>query len=360
MDIKAMDIKAMDTKAMDTRTSYVFVRAGIAATMLATMLALAAPAGAQQQRLTSPATPYSAAAARIQPKGDKGIYHGETTPKGAFPFMVALIQSEANNDEEGNYLGQFCGGSLISDRWVVTAAHCITANDEHDKPVVVGADKIEVYVGANNFKDGKRIKLKRIIRHPQYNPDVFDNDIALLELAASAKSDKTGTIALLTPETEATLGAVGRKVIAAGWGETEDKENPTELRHVEMDILDRSQCNANIVAYRKGTALAELLRKAQTQFGLTDGAVQQVRTVVESNVGRVVTDNMVCSGRQQTQRDTCQGDSGGPLFVKGADGKFTLVGITSWGELCGISEKGLYGIYTRVARFSNWVKQTAK
>src|SRR5262249_57597314 len=129
-------------------TSYGFVRAGVAAAILA----LAAPVGAQQQRLTSPATPYSSAAMRVQTKADKGIYHGETTPKGAFPFMVALIQSEANNDEEGNYLGQFCGGSLISDRWVVTAGHCVTMEDEQKHQVVVGADKIDAYVGSNDFK----------------------------------------------------------------------------------------------------------------------------------------------------------------------------------------------------------------
>src|SRR5690348_7407040 len=99
-----MSTKALDTKTLDPRTSYVFVRAGAAAAIL--MFALAAPAGAQQQRLTSPATPYSSAAMRVQTtKADKGIYHGETTPKGAFPFVVALIQSEANNDEEGNYNG---------------------------------------------------------------------------------------------------------------------------------------------------------------------------------------------------------------------------------------------------------------
>src|SRR5262249_25224047 len=97
-----LDTKARDTKTTDTRTSYVFVRAGIAAAILATMFALAPPAGAQQQRLTRPATPYSSAAMRVHTKGDKGIYYGETTPKGAFPFVVALIQSEANNDEEGN------------------------------------------------------------------------------------------------------------------------------------------------------------------------------------------------------------------------------------------------------------------
>src|SRR5436189_2390253 len=101
-------------------------------------------------------------------------------------FMVALIQSEATDDQEGNYQGQFCGGALISDHWVVTASHCVTADDADKRPVQVPADKIDIYAGSNDFKDGKRIKVKRIIRHPQYNPDQFDNDIALLELAASA------------------------------------------------------------------------------------------------------------------------------------------------------------------------------
>ena len=339
---------------MDIRTSQIFVRLG----MTAAILAIATPGNAQYQS-PAPALPYDIAAARVKKAPDKGIYFGETTPKGAFPFVVALIQSDAADDQEGNYLGQFCGGSLISDRWVVTAAHCVSAEDEQKRSVIVAADKIDIYAGSNDFKDGMRIKLKRIIRHPQYNPDLFDYDIALLELASSAKSNKTTTIALATLENENAVGGVGKKVIAAGWGQTEEKESPTELRHVEMDVLDRGMCNTNITNYRKGAALAELLRKAQTQFGLGDGVVQQVRTLVETNIGKVVNDNMICSGRPQTQRDTCQGDSGGPLFSQ-SDGKFTLVGLTSWGELCGVSEQGLYGIYTRVARFSTWVQQNAK
>jgi secreted trypsin-like serine protease len=291
---------------------------------------------------------------------DKGIYFGETTPKGAFPFVVALIQSEAPNDQQGNYAGQFCGGSLISDRWVITAGHCVTGEDDSKRPIIIAADKIDVYAGSNDFKDGKRIKLKRVIRHPQYNGETFDNDIALLELTASAKFEKTTTIALVTPQNENAVAGVGRKVIAAGWGETETKDLPPELRHVDMDILEPGMCNNNIINYRKGVALAELLRRAQVQFGLADGVVQQVRTLVEGNVGRIITDNMICSGRPETKRDTCQGDSGGPLFVKGSDGKFTLIGLTSWGELCGISEKGLYGVYARVARYTTWVQQTAK
>jgi secreted trypsin-like serine protease len=341
---------------MDIRTSQVFVRMGIAAAILA----LAAPGNAQQRAVAS-SLPYDSAAARVKAKAPtKGIYFGETTPKGAFPFVVALIQSDAPDDQEGNYAGQYCGGALISDRWVVTAGHCVTAQDNQKRPVLVTPDKIDIYAGSNDFKDGKRIKLRRVIRHPQYHHENLNNDIALLELAASAKFEKTSTIALATPQSENAIAGVGKTVIAAGWGETEAKELPTELRHVEMDILDPATCNSNIINYRRGVALVELLRKAQVQFGLSDGVVEQVRALVEGNVGKLVTENMICSGRQQTKRDTCQGDSGGPLFAKGPDGKFILVGVTSWGELCGVSEKGLYGLYARVARYSNWVQQTAK
>lgn len=340
---------------IDKRTPKAPIRLAIAAAILV----MAAPGNAQQRSIVP--TPYDSAVARTKSKTpDKGIYFGETSPKGAFPFIVALIQSDANDDPEGNYLGQFCGGTLISNRWVITAAHCVTGEDDQKRPIIVSPDKINIYAGSNDFKDGQRIKLKRVVRHPQYNADTFDNDVALLELAEVAKPDKTTTVTLVTPQTENAVGGVGKKVIAAGWGETEAKESPSELRHVEMDILDPGMCNASITTYRKSAALAELLRKAQVQFGLADGVVQQVRTIVEGNVGKIITENMICSGRVQTQRDTCQGDSGGPLFVKGADGKFNLVGVTSWGELCGVSDKGLFGIYARVARYTAWVQQTAK
>jgi secreted trypsin-like serine protease len=318
------------------------------------MLAIAAPCYAQK-------LPYDAATARVHGQTpNKGIWYGQPAPKGAYPFMIALILSEATDDPQGNYEGQFCGGSLIGDRWVVTAAHCVTAEDEEKRPVQVAPSRLDIYAGSTDFKDGARIKVKRVIRHPQYNNEAYDNDIALLELASSAKSNKTQNIALVTPQNEAAVSGVGKTVIAAGWGGTEQKENPTELLHVEMDVLENSTCNANILNYRKGELLVEMMRKLQTQLALNDGTLQQVRLLIESNFGRVVTDSMICSGRLNTQRDTCQGDSGGPLFTKGADGKFVLVGLTSWGELCGQSERGLYGIYTRVAKFSSWVQQNAR
>jgi secreted trypsin-like serine protease len=318
------------------------------------MLAVAAPGHAQQP------SPYDAAKARVKNANDRGILQGQKSPKGAFPFVVALIHSDAADDEEGNYNGQYCGGVLIADRWVLTGAQCVTAEDENKRRVAIEPDKVDIYAGSNSFKDGKRIKVKRVITHAQFQYDNFNNDIALLELQDSAASGTTATIALATTQSEATLAGVGKKVIAAGWGETETKDLPQELRHVEMDVLDSGMCNTNIINFRKANVLTSWAKVAQVQFALTDGVIKQVRTMVETNAGKVVNDNMICSGRPRTTRDTCAGDNGGPLFAKGADGKFTLIGITSWGEGCGQSDKGLYGIYTRASRYSAWVQENAK
>ena len=322
-------------------------------------LAIAVPACAQVP-IAGRTSPYDAAVARLKKAHDQGILAGQKSPKGAFPFMVALIQSEAVDDEEGNFSGQYCGGALVGDRWVVTGALCVVVENDKKQKVAIEADKVDVYVGSNNFKGGKRIKVKRVILHEQFDNDTYDNDIALLELAESAASSKTAIIPLATPQNEAAVAGVGKKVIAAGWGQTEAKELPQDLRHVEMDVLDSAMCNANIIKFRKANQLDTWAKSTQVQFALSDGVTQQVRTIVDTNAGKVVNDNMICSGRVRTRRDTCTGDNGGPLFAKSADGKFTLVGITSWGEGCGLSDKGLYGIYTRAARYANWVQRTAK
>jgi secreted trypsin-like serine protease len=286
----------------------------------------------------------------------KRIYDGQAAPPGAYPFMVALINAAAPSTSDGLFRAQFCGGSLFSNRWVVTAGHCVTATDNNNKPRLLRAEEVDVYGGSNEFRGGQRMKIKRVVRHPQYDHGKKDFDIALLELAASAKWPGTSSISLITPANENELVSPGKPVIAAGWGELESGASPTNLRHVSLDIIDSGVCNANLVKYRVGANLATLQRRLE----LGDDVITQIRLLLESRAGRIVTDNMICSGKLATKRDTCQGDSGGPLFSKLPDGRFVQVGITSWGEGCGQSERGLYGIYTRVAKFAPWVEQQTK
>jgi secreted trypsin-like serine protease len=334
--------------------SAVLARLGLAAALLA----VATPGNTQSS--SGPVLPYDAAVARVKKAADKGIFHGQRTPKGAYPFVVALIQADATDDEQGNYGGQYCAGTLVGDRWVLTGAQCVLVEDEEKRKVAIAPDKVDIYAGSNDFRDGKRVRVKRVIVHPQFEHDSYNNDVALLELAESAASNKTAIIALATPQNESALAGVGKKVITAGWGETETKELPQELRHVEMDVLDSAMCNTNIINLRKANFLEAWAKMTQVHFALNEGVAQEVRTLVASNAGKVVNDNMICSGRARTKRDTCKGDEGGPLFAKGADGKFVLVGITSWGEGCGQGDKGLYGIYTRASRYAGWVQENAK
>src|SRR5262249_16339464 len=157
--------------------------------------------------------------------------------------------------------------------------------DEDKRKIAIAPDQIDIYAGSTNFKGGKRIKVKRVIVHPQFESDTFNHDIALLELADSA-GNGTAPIALATPQIEAAVAGVGKTVIAAGWGESEAGDRLQDLRHVEMDVLDSATCNTNIINFRKANSLAAWAKTAQIQFALSDAVTKQVRGLVENNAGR--------------------------------------------------------------------------
>src|ERR1043166_1764281 len=177
--------------------------------LTAAVVAVAAPGHAQPP--SGAPLPYDAAKGRVKNTNMHGIYQGHQSPKGAFPFVVALIQGDAKNTEEDIYSGQYCTGALIANHWVLTSAQCVST-EENGKTVGLAPGKVDAYAGSVDFKTGKRIKVKRIIVHPEYNTSTYDNDIALLELAANAPANTTKTVALATAQSEATLGAVGKKV----------------------------------------------------------------------------------------------------------------------------------------------------
>jgi secreted trypsin-like serine protease len=330
-------------------------RLRLAGGLLGAMLVVALPVAAQQSQ--APGAKADTTAAK------KKIYYGDVAKKGAYPFMVSVFRSKAKSTEDSIHDAHFCGGSIIRQRWVLTAAHCMFELDENPPRAREPGD-INVYVGSNEFKGGQRIKVRRIIVHPQYDVEQGpDSDIALLELAEAPAPGRTSIITLATPATEKEYGVPGKTVTAAGWGENEQGDFPKALLEVKLDIVEASTCNANILAWRRDQWFENQVAGLRAKLSLSEDTVKEMRKLLDSSPQDqvAVTDNMICTGALATRKDTCVGDSGGPLFVEVSRGRFLQVGLTSWSEAgCGMAEQGLFGVYTRVSRFVDWIEQTAR
>ena len=286
----------------------------------------------------------------------KKVFGGQDAPPGSFPYQVSMILADAKAGEEFNY--HVCGGSMISDTWVLTAGHCITAEGE-----VADPKGIHIYVGSTNFKNGDRIAVKSVYRHPNYDAAFTDNDVALLKLDRAPKKEvKYTKISLMDGVKDASLEAPGTDFTIIGWGTTEKGSLSNTLKFTTVKAIDRAECNKNIIENRAATlddSLALIFRNFRI---VSDEKMKEVRTSILASAGALVNENMICAGDPNPApdapfvHDTCQGDSGGPLVAKSGD-KAVQVGIVSWGEGCGIPK--LHGVYTRLGKFVDWVKSTA-
>ncbi|XP_066118585.1 trypsin-2 [Saccopteryx bilineata] len=222
---------------------------------------------------------------------DDKIVGGYTCQENSVPYQVSL-----------NAGYHFCGGSLINDQWVVSAAHCYKSRIQ----VRLGEHNIEVLEGNEQFIDSAKV-----IRHPRYNSWDLDNDIMLIKLSSPALiSSRVSAISLPTA-----CAPAGTQCLISGWGNTLSSgiNYPELLQCLEAPLLSQEQC--------------------------------------EDSYPGQITENMVCAGFLEGGKDSCQGDSGGPVVCNGE-----LQGIVSWGYGC--AQKGRPGVYTRVCNFVDWIQET--
>jgi trypsin len=235
-------------------------------------------------------------------KGDSRIVGGVATTIDKYPWQVAL----AIPTPEGN---EFCGGSLIAERWVLTAAHCFAGSAEPER----SATKTNV---TNYESEGVWSGVERVYVHEEYDNTSFKNDIALVKLKAPALGQPVALAA------RALQLSPCEELAVTGWGRTADK--PTAplspvLRVGQVPLVSNETCNKP-----------------------------------ESYGGRIA-GTMLCAGFHEGGVDACQGDSGGPLVFEGGR-EPVLVGVVSSGDGC--AQKRKYGIYTRVSSFRDWIDKT--
>jgi secreted trypsin-like serine protease len=257
------------------------------------------------------------------------IVGGTAAPDGAYPWQVRLYSS--TDDQIG-----FCGGSIIDEKWILTAAHCLLNSDA----VVVG-------YGSNDRTKTTKIESEKIIVHPAYISGE-KADVALVKLKEAIPGAKA--IGIVDVEQDKALLPAGATVTVTGWGaiwdfqafqnavdvmagrrtvserkllSNEELEAPRKLHEVDIEVIDPEECKA----------------------------VYKSLKVPAFTIG----DTEICATGLVGGKDSCFGDSGGPLVVADdSERGYAQVGIVSWGPQCG---NPLFpGVYTRVSSFSQWIK----
>uniref|UniRef100_A0A646QCD6 Scut-S1 n=1 Tax=Hemiscolopendra marginata TaxID=943146 RepID=A0A646QCD6_9MYRI len=253
------------------------------------------------------------------------IVGGVPSEIGQWPWQVGIAAVQRGQPTIG------CGGALLSEMWVVTAAHCVTFPDSKNP---MDPKTFQLYFGKHyrdDSRDDNEVQVRKvgdILIHPNYNEKELDSDIALMLLTEPVRfTSRVQMVCIPEDEPEKSHERLkeGNEGVLSGWGKTETGNLSQELLYAQLPVVNNNQCQ-------------EEYRKAKLHV--------------------TVTENMICAGFNEGARDQCRGDSGGPFVFPLDDrqDRWVLEGLVSWGSIEGCGNPRQYGAYTRVQSFVEWIK----
>ncbi|XP_053213241.1 enteropeptidase-like [Panonychus citri] len=236
------------------------------------------------------------------------IVSGDSAIPNSWPWMVSLRY--IRNEPTGHY----CGGSLVSDQWVLTAAHCFLS-DGNPSAWTIALGKHRSLI--RDEKEITRYPVE-VILHPNFDRATKTGDLALVKLNAPVSLDDSWVSPICLPDEQPKIKE-GDLLTIVGWGDAQSTGNPYVLKEAQIPLLSNPTCS-------------DWLKISNFP------------------------DSLMCAGYEEGGTDTCKGDSGGPIMIN-TQNKWVVVGVASYGlPCCGCPKQP--GVYTRIRPHLDWIKKT--
>ncbi|XP_061538249.1 mannan-binding lectin serine protease 1-like [Phycodurus eques] len=255
----------------------------------------------------------------------KRIVGGRAAEPGNFPWQVLLSVEDLSRVPAERWFGS---GALLSDTWILTAAHVLRSRRRDARVVPVAPEHVKVLAGVVDVSDKQAsagLAVSQVLIHPDFRPSDFDNDVALVKLSVRVELNNAVRPVCLPPQSDAPTPQPHSLGVVAGWGVSHPDVTSNLLQFVRLPVVPQDECRASYAA-RAG--------------------------------GYNISDNMFCAGFYEGGRDTCLGDSGGAFVAQDpVSRQWAVLGLVSWAgpEECGSLR--VYGVYTRVNKYLKWIQE---
>ncbi|KAH9424760.1 hypothetical protein DERP_012744 [Dermatophagoides pteronyssinus] len=223
-----------------------------------------------------------------------------------------------------NSMKYWCGGAIINQNHIITAAHCLSDQRGQLYPRENLLVKLGVHDLNNDNKhnemDKQTFNVITIMQHPEFKRNGFYNDLCLLRLDRNIRFVPESVWPICLPDLKSSIHSrnlVGYMATVIGWGTTKyGGQQSGRLQQVSLPVWDNHDCDKRYF--------------------------------------QPINQNFLCAGFVEGGKDACQGDSGSPLMLPDQDRRWTIIGIVSFGNRC--AQAGYPGVYTRVTQYIDWIR----